>query len=136
MVYSDSTRPGSEINLDMVDVKQLLEEGADSNAALEGSGKTVMHILAASRRHWNKEIAEKLIERGADVNKPDQYGRTPLHFAAASNNVEALEWLLGHGAELELKTLEECQTPLHYAARHDSIKAMKALLKKGSECCS
>ena len=75
-----------------------------------------------------------MTERGADVNKPDRYGRTPLHFAAASNNVEALEWLLGHGAEMELKTLEECQTPLHYAARHDSIEAMKALLKKGSEC--
>jgi len=131
---SDTTQLGADSDLSSAEVERLLEEGADSNVALENSGKTVMHILAAS--HWSEEIAEKLMERGVDINKPDKYGRTPLHSAAAWNNMGALEWLLEHGAGLKLKTIQECQTQLHYAARYDSIKAVKALVKKGSELCS
>uniref|UniRef100_A0A4W3H618 Uncharacterized protein n=1 Tax=Callorhinchus milii TaxID=7868 RepID=A0A4W3H618_CALMI len=40
-----------------------------------------------------------LLARGADVNSPDIYGRTPLHVAAAVNHVEMIEFLIGIGGK-------------------------------------
>jgi len=109
-------------------VERLITEGADVNGALDGSGKTAMHCLAL---RWNREIANLLKLKGADVDKADSKGRTPLHTAAANNRMKALEWLIDRGAELDAKTHGELNTPLHYAARHDAITAMNYLIEHG-----
>jgi Notch-like protein len=43
-------------------------------------------------------MVEELINADADMNATDDYGKTPLHWAAAVNNVEATILLLQHGA--------------------------------------
>ena len=45
------------------------------------------------------EIAELLIENGADVNAKDEDGDTPLHVAVYRNSVEVKELLKKHGAK-------------------------------------
>lgn len=87
-----------------------------------------MHVVAA---HWDKGVADYLLQRGLNVHQRDKDGKTPLHVAASTNHVEIVEWLADQGAELEARTTIEKQTPLHHAARYDSVGAMQVLVDKG-----
>lgn len=44
------------------------------------------------------KIAELLIARGVDINKPDVTGRTALHWAVDNHDIELVQCLLEHGA--------------------------------------
>jgi hypothetical protein len=49
-------------------------------------------------------IAEELIIRQVDVNKPDVTGRSPLHWAVDNNDLEIAQLLLRHGANANAYT--------------------------------
>ena len=53
-----------------------------------------MHEIS---RDWHTDVAQFALTRGADVNKSDNYGRTPLHLAAAVNYAEMVFWLITNG---------------------------------------
>ena len=57
----------------------FLDAGMDIDALLDGKRFTALRI-AVEKRH--KELAQFLLERKADVNKPGPAGKTPLHAAA------------------------------------------------------
>ena len=50
------------------------------------------------------ELAQLLLDKGADLNVPNADGQTPLHMAAYHAKYEVMEWLLGRGADLDAKT--------------------------------
>ena len=66
------------------------------------TGVTPLH-RAASKVH--KEIAERLIAKGADVNAKDKNGRTPLDWAVNWNQAETADILRKHGGKTK-KELE------------------------------
>jgi hypothetical protein len=70
---------------------------------------------------------------GADLNKVDKYGRSPLHVASAVDYVDMVEFLLENGAHVDAETFGECQTALHFAAKNDAVNAMKMLLAHKSD---
>lgn len=55
-----------------------------------------MHEVA---REWNLDLAEYLKLRGALIDQPDKWGRTPLFVAVASNHVEMAKWLIDNGGK-------------------------------------
>ena len=55
-----------------------------------------MHEVA---REWNLDLAEYLKLRGAHIDHPDKWGRTPLFVAVASNHVEMTRWLVENKGE-------------------------------------
>ena len=79
-------------------VKQQLTNGADVNAKNAKYGWTSLHEVA------NKEIAELLIEQGANVNAIGLEKRTPLHRASMKGRKEVIETLLGKGADINAKS--------------------------------
>ena len=58
------------------------------------------------------EMVRLLLERGADVNRGNDYGWTKLHSAGYSNNRELAELLLAAGARTDLSARGDGGTPL------------------------
>jgi hypothetical protein len=73
--------------------------------------------LAAAARTNNLEVAQYLIDNGADLNLGNSDGyesKTPLHAAAAHNSVEVAKLLLANGADTTIRNREN-ETPLQVA---------------------
>lgn len=75
-------------------------------------------------------IVKALIENGADVNKADQTGMTPLIYAANYGRTESLQEILGAGADVNKKT--SLKSPLFYAVKAGSVQGVKLLLNAGA----
>jgi len=79
-------------------------------------------IFTAAEQNNIKRL-EELIQDGSDVNEPDwDRGSTPLHWACAKGNLDAIEVLLEYGAEINSQN-KHGRTPLHclISERYDKI---------------
>lgn len=104
-------------------VKLLLSNGA--------SPKSYPGTVRYARK---TEIAEVLIEYGADVNWKDENNSSPtaLHFFAAIDHTKLVELVIKHGADVNV-TNRAGETPLHQAGREGRLNAAKLLLSKGAD---
>lgn len=75
------------------------------------------------------EIARKLIEHDADVNKT---GWTPLHYAATAGHVDVIRLLLEHSAYIDASS-PNGSTPLMMAAMYGTASSVKLLLEEGAD---
>lgn len=75
------------------------------------------------------DLVRKLVERGADINKP---GWTPLHYAATGGQVDIMRMLLDESAYIDAESPNKT-TPLMMAARYGSSDAVKLLLDEGAD---
>ena len=99
----DAVRSG-----DLQTVKEQLANGVDINAGDSEFGVTALSwagLLDAT------EIAEFLVEKGADVNAKSRDGSTPLHSAAFLGHTKIAELLIQKGAEVNPKNYRG-ETPL------------------------
>jgi len=81
------------------------------------------------------EVVALLLDAGADpMARVDVAGSpTPLHFAAASGSVLAVEALLGAGADANATEKSWGQTPLIFAASKGRTEAVRSLLAAGAD---
>lgn len=80
----------------------------------------------------NVEAIKEKIVMGANVDEIDKLHRAPIHMAAWSGNLEALQLLVRANANLNLKAMDGF-TPLHFAAQSSSADApacIRLLVKK------
>lgn len=79
----------------------------------------------------NSEKTGELKKSKADVNinKGDEFGRTPLHYAALRGQTEEVRQLLEKGADVNAKD-NYLFTPLHYAAKRGHGEVVRLLLAK------
>lgn len=72
-----------------------------------------------------------LLVGGADVNKINMWG-SALHAASRYGNLEIVTYLIGHGANVNLKG-NFGDTPLMYAASVGKFEIVKLLIEKGAD---
>ncbi len=132
---------------------KLAGDVADINRIEPGWG-TPLYMAAFD---LDVDAVRYLLSIGADVNKGDEDGYTPLHVATEKESEEAIEIikvLLSHGADVNAKVkskglsagtvnLAEGRTPLHNAAsvsipgkdfgEHSNIGAVELLLDHGAD---
>ena len=74
-------------------------------------------------------VVAKLIQRGADVNKP---GWAPLHYAATKGHLDVMALLLENHAYIDAAS-PNGSTPLMMAAMYGTSSAVKLLLEAGAD---
>jgi hypothetical protein len=78
------------------------------------------------------EIAQLLVNSGADVNVMDNEGCAPLHAAAQSEYREVAELLLGSSASLDARNYDQ-ETPLNLACAIGKLDMAHFLIDRGSD---
>lgn len=120
----------------------ILESLISMGASLDGGDETPLMNAAG-----DSETAQALIRLGADIEKPNSLGKTPLMTAAHLDSLDTARLLLKHGAEVNTKTAADpgydgiyCsrinitgRTALMYAAENGSLKLVRALLDAGAD---
>ncbi len=90
--------------LDVVDY--LIERHVNLNPAMGNNGITPLH-LAAIYKH--KEIAERLIDAGADINAGDKYGMPPISYVFSNYKdgyLELAKLFLDKGADINSQDID------------------------------
>lgn len=110
---------------DLATVKLLLAHGADPN---EGGA------LPEAVTFGHAEVAQILIDAGADTGGVERTGINLLHWAAITNRATLIPVLVGAGVPLNDQD-DNGFTPLMYAATldHDDTKTLEALLAAGAD---
>lgn len=107
-------------------ITKLLDAGANANALNEGTLDTPLHVLGDRFETQPKkqlsdkllEVARLLLDKGADVNAVNVWGRTPLMLAAFWGTPSLIKLLLNSGADPDLRD-------------QDGLTALETAQKKG-----
>ncbi len=79
------------------------------------------------------ELLKRAVHHGLDVDKGDWLGRTQLHAAAASNELDWARCLIELGADINAIDTHSSTTPLGFAARCGHVEMVKFLLDRGAD---
>lgn len=109
-------------------IKFLIEQGADVDGGKLSASESP--LMKAARKGY-VEMANYLLEKGANIEATDYWGNTPLNFAAWEGKLETVELLVEKGANVNAKN-ELNWTPLMQAAIERYDKIVQFLLKHGA----
>lgn len=111
-------------------VRALLELGADPNYTGSAGFPCLIAALSSGRDDALERVA-LLLDAGADLGQRGLNDWTPLHYAAANNDVRAVELLLARGADPSARTnVDDFATPLEEAeilGCHEAARALRRL---------
>ena len=108
-------------------LKYLLKKAGSVNA--EGTPDGGTPLLTAA--HIGQlACMQVLLDAGADMNRPDQKGRTILYWAAGGGHVKAVELLLAYGADVQGWNSSD-RDPLFVATAHNHRACVRTLLAAG-----
>jgi hypothetical protein len=114
---------------DLQTAKAILEKDPTKLNATDNENYTALH-WACIRAHW--DIAQYLIEEGADLNVTGGDGGTPINWAAHHDNVDIIRLMVGKGAKLNIRN-QWGMTELHTAIWRGCIHVVEYLLDNGSD---
>jgi cytochrome c len=112
-------------NGDVAAVTSALDKGA---AIDEINGVSALYVACET---GNLKLAKLLVSRGADVNLPVTWQRTPLYAANKGGHADIVKLLLSNGADPH--QLAKAQTPLHVAAENGCLQCVVYLVDAGAD---
>lgn len=112
--------------LDVESVRKLLKDNADPNSS---NGKSPLSILTQIRPSDDIDempkrlaISNLLLDSGAQINRLDEFGRSPLGRAAATHLLDLAKLFILRGADTNLADNDLLRgTPLCHALTHNHI---------------
>eukprot|EP01018_Ginkgo_biloba_P015937 Gb_13259 [translate_table: standard] len=107
----------------------LLQDGARVDTA-DSHGYHATHVAA---QYGQTALLYHIVTKwGADVDAPDNDGRSPLHWAAYKGFADSIRLLLFMDAYRGRQDKEGC-TPLHWAAIRGNLEACTVLVQAGTK---
>lgn len=110
------------------EVRRLVEQGADIDAAVLGDGTALIRASA----HGDLVIVNELIRLGADVNQPARGDGNPLIAAAKRGHADVVARLVAAGADVNAVVAGD-ETPLINAARGGHLDVVTYLVEHGAD---
>ena len=111
-------------------VKWVLSKDVDLSFCDDEGYTPILSAIDRELPHKH-EILQLLINRGAPINKKGINDWTPLHMAAAREDIDALRVLVKNGADLTIRTeIDEYATPLEEARilkRRKSVEYLQSI---------
>lgn len=93
------------------------------------------HMVVLTPKPFSKQhrdVLELLVGGGADINKRDIFGFSPLYHACKEQKADLIEILFDLGADIDQKTTHNGLTPLMEACCSPSKEPVEILLRKGA----
>ncbi|KAL9411091.1 hypothetical protein AB3S75_044803 [Citrus x aurantiifolia] len=115
-------------------VLALLENS--TSVSHEGpNGKTALHAAAKEFRFVDTALEKLLEEKKNLIKETDQYGWTPIHYAAYHGNYRTINLLLETDQyALDIADKDRKMTALHLAAGQGHAKIVETIISKSPEC--
>jgi len=111
-------------------VRRLLELGADPNYEARDGFPSLMAAIDAPRSDVTRLLA-LLLRHGARTDQRGVNDWTPLHYAVARRNLDAVRLLLAHGADVDAPTrIDDRTTPREDAEAVGFIEAVQAMAER------
>jgi ankyrin repeat protein len=109
-------------------IRQAIKRGGDPNMTVpEGTGS----ILAwAAEQYYNSDARERcyvLLDAGADPNKPNENGSTPLHFAARRSHRDIIAKMMEKGGDPLVRN-KNGQTPLSHVISDRDWNSLQTMM--------
>jgi ankyrin repeat protein len=122
---------------DTKSLKRLLGQNSSLANTRVDDMRTLLHVATDWPGHFpnNMETIAALVASGADVNAAfaGRHSETPLHWAASSNDVGAIDVLLDHGANIEAPgSVIGGGTPMSDAVAFRQWQAARRLVERGA----
>jgi hypothetical protein len=129
-LYDESDLTDAVMSGDLNLTKALIAKGADVNEITKTIfGFTTALVLASVLDRV--EIAQALMDKGANVNAKDPAGDTVLMLAVKNGNVEMAQALMDKGANVDA-TDTMGNTVLMLAVKNGNVKMVQALMYRGA----
>ena len=138
-VTSDDYCPCHEVtscqddNVNVVDC--LVQNGADVDLQ-DKDGETALFFAVRSKiKKWTSSgiLSSLQVIKGANLNTSRNDKRTPLMEGSSKNDEKQVNWLIEHGADVNLQD-EDGDTALHFACNsdHASLEILSCLIENGA----
>jgi hypothetical protein len=104
----------------------------DGLSSIDDNGTALLHLAAKS---GDIKAAEKLLDKGVEIDALNATGRTPLMFAVFFKQAAMVQWLLEHAADItKTVSVEEFDLPILWwteelAKKDESYNAVLICLK-------
>lgn len=119
---------------DVAAVGLLLKHGANPNNDVANLvGTTPLIGAVGKQKPQHREIMKMLTASGASVSQEDHNGATALDVASLNGNVNAIAFLLAHGADINRQRATDGFTPLASAIGTGKRQAVELLLARGAD---
>jgi ankyrin repeat protein len=109
--------------------RRMIDNGEDLNQDFDYCGESAIFY---SIKQSNTETFKALIAHGADVNKKNDFGRTPLFWAARNSNKKYMRRLIQNGANINERG-DDGDTPLNWAVRWSDYDNVQFLIENGAD---
>ena len=107
----------------------IVKHSQDINARGFSRKETPLHVAS---RNGLADIAQLLLEHGADANAQDDFECTPLYLASRNGFVEVARVLLEHDADTEARGFGNW-SPLIQASAKGHVEVVRVLLEHGAD---
>lgn len=108
--------------------RKLLKKIKDINVSCDACNMYPIHAAVSIN---TSRLTRLLVNKGADVNVRNRYGKTPIHLACMYSKISNIKILLKNGANIN-ETDNYGITPLMICSRESKVSNMEYLLANGA----